>query len=204
MANSIEALCRGDRAHPTGRSSSGRPFSWFARSLPPMAGLAVALTGVGSPVFAQDHNQQVKVLSAVYLWQQYSNMCAIERPAFGDETRGQLGSMSVYAQHIRAEVVSRLPPEKIQSVLVQAATAARAGARAKLTEFVVGPAKVDRVRLRNWCETTAKPYTLKIMAMHDHQHDLFRCDAPGKSDRGYWLRDCASFFGPDEKGLYRR
>jgi hypothetical protein len=68
----------------------------------------------------------------------------------------------------------------------------------------VGPAKVDRVRLRNWCETTAKPYTLKIMAMHDHQHDLFRCDAPGKSDRGYWLRDCASFFGPDEKGLYRR
>jgi len=159
---------------------------------------------IGTPVFAQDYDRQVKLLSVVYLGQQFSNMCAIERPTFLDEARGPLGPMSVYAQHIKEEVVSGLPPERIPSVLVQAATAARAGARAKLAEFASGPATLDKARLLNWCETTAKPYALKIIAMHDHQHDLFRCDSPGKSDQGFWARDCASFFGPYDKQLYGR
>ena len=50
--------------------------------------LACAL---GSPVLAQDHDRQVKLLSVVYLGRQFSNMCAIERPTFLDETRGPLG-----------------------------------------------------------------------------------------------------------------
>lgn len=60
---------------------------------------------------------------------------------------------------------------------------------------------VDRARLLNWCETTAKPYAQKIMAMHDHQHDFFRCDSPEKSN---WLRGCTTFFGPYDKQLYGR
>jgi hypothetical protein len=189
--------------NPTLRTKS--LFAWSMKYIYRIGGLVSALVlVVGPPVFAQDYDRQVKLLSVVYLGQHFSTMCAIERPTFLDETRGPLGPMSVYAQHIKEEVMSGLPPEQISSVLVQAANAARSGARAKLAEFAVGPATVDKARLLNWCETTAKPYALKIMAMHDHQHDLFRCDRPGKSDQGLWLRDCASFFGPDDKQLYGR
>jgi hypothetical protein len=162
------------------------------------------IIAIRSPVFAQDHDRQVKLLSVVYLGQQFSNICAIENPTFLDETRGPLGPMSVYAQHIKEEVMSGIPPEQVSIVLVQAANAARAGARAKLAEFASGPATLDKARLLNWCETTAKPYAQKIMAMHDHQHDLFRCDSPGKSNPGFWLRGCATFFGPYDKQLYGR
>lgn len=185
--------------------SSRGPFPCFAGPVSRIAGLAATLTIVlGSPVFAQDRDRQVKLLSVVYLGQQFANMCSIDSPNFLDETRGPLGPMTVYAQHIKEEVMSGLPPEQIPSVLVQAADAAKAGARAKLAEFSVGPAMVDKARLLNWCETTAKPYALKIIAMHDRQHDLFRCDMLGKSDQGFWSRDCASFFEPSDKALYGR
>jgi hypothetical protein len=152
-----------------------------------VAGLILVVTSPGS---ANDLNRQIKLLSVVYLGQQTTNMCAIDRPSFLEETSGPLGPMSVYAQHIKEEVMAGLRPEEITPVLVQAADFARSQARAKLSEFSIVPGMIDKQRLRNWCETVAKPYALKIMTMHDHQHDLFRCDITDGQERSLNWNAC--------------
>ncbi len=137
--------------------------------------------------FAKNLDPQIKLLSAVFLEQQFTAICGIKNPSFLAETSGPLGTMAAYSQYIKEEVIIGLTSEEISSVLGQAANSARSGARTKLQEFSAGPGMIDEQRLRIWCETVAKPDAIKIISMFEHKHDLSHCKILGISD----LSDCA-------------
>lgn len=105
------------------------------------------------PAQAVDIETLARLLYPPYLAMNYAAICALRDPTFHQETSGPRGSMPAYMQHIKEEVIASLTPAEAQSVMVKAADASKARARADLRALAHGDT-IDHALISAWCEIT--------------------------------------------------
>lgn len=129
----------------------------------------LATLAASSQSQAKDLARLAELLTPVYVAQNFNAICSARNPEFSVTTRGSIGPMPAYTQHIKEEVIFGLPPTQARFVMVGAADAAKSVALAKLREFGP-PARVDEQRLGQWCEGAARRLIIEIMSRHDTKH----------------------------------
>ena len=138
-----------------------------------LASLLLLVCGVSTTATAADTRTLGNILSPAYLAMNFTVVCAQRDPAFLSATSGPRGSALVYAQHIKDEVIAALEATEAEIVLREAANAARSVALGFVRSMAGGSDATEAERLRNWCESTAKPFVRGVVVEHDTRHDLF-------------------------------
>lgn len=128
-------------------------FCWFAGA---------------TPASAFDLVHFARLLSPVFTAQQVGTVCNSLDGDFLTGTSGPMGTINAYAAHMRTEVLAGLPANAAEVVVRAAAEAARLQAQTQLRQLQDGQGP-----LGEWCRTTAKPFILKVLAFHDHEHRVF-------------------------------
>jgi hypothetical protein len=144
------------------------------------AGLGVAVPGLA----LANHVQQLSaVLTPVFLAENFAIVCAARDPTFLDEARGPLGPVAAYSRHMKSEVVAGLSTDELLAVLKAAADDARSLALATLRSLE-GSAD-QQLALDRWCATAARDQVLRVLRLHDAEHDAFiRSVMTAMSNRG--------------------
>lgn len=130
-------------------------------------------TGSAEAVGEVDTDALANVLSAAYLAENLSLVCAEQDRWFLEDTKGSAGNGRDFAGHVRSEVLARLTERDAGSVVLAAANAARAVSLGMVHVMGDGSSAEQSDRLSGWCETTAKPLVKGILAQHEIRHDLY-------------------------------
>lgn len=160
---------------------AARSLSWLRRHGILVGALLGALasvgpadaTGAGPTKSAVDTDVLANVLSTAFLADNLSRVCAEQNRWFLEDTKGAEGDGRAFAEHLKAEILSRLSESDAGVVVIRAANAARAISLGLIHVMSGDSAASETERLVAWCETTAKPLVKGILAQHDIRHDLY-------------------------------
>jgi hypothetical protein len=130
--------------------------------------LSILMPAAAAATYLQ---QLTAVLAPVFLAENFAIVCAGRDPGFIDETRVPLGSVAAYSRHMKDEVVAGLSTDELLGVLKAAADDARRRALATLRSLDGSPDQ-NRV-LENWCAAAAKEQVVRVITIHDRQHEAF-------------------------------
>jgi aromatic ring-opening dioxygenase LigB subunit len=86
------------------------------------------LVMLASSAISKESGILTRMLYASFLAEQGVAVCIVADPAFARETRGPMGYMRDYAQHVKAEVTAGLNETETHSLLKSAAGLAKAEA----------------------------------------------------------------------------
>jgi len=111
------------------------------------------------------------MLYAADLAEQVTAVCTTENSLFAVDTRGPMGDMHFYAQHIKGEVIIYLSENETLAVLKAAADMAKAETLATLSTLRSGPVEFEHARVLHWCETAATSLVYEVISTHDNHHD---------------------------------
>src|SRR3954454_11924099 len=110
------------------------------------ATLSIAHSGV-----AKDLDRLTKALSPVFLAENLTAVCTAVDPSFADATSGRRGTVHVYAQHVKLEVIDQLSPAEADVVLRRAADAAKLLSLQRTREIAPRSLEADADQMRAWC-----------------------------------------------------
>lgn len=129
--------------------------------------------GFSGTATAVDIKMLGNVLSPAYLAMNFAVVCARQDPSFLSVTGGPRGSALVYAQHIKDEIIADLEPRDGETIVRDAADAARSVALGFMRSMAGGLDAIEAKRVRTGCESIAKPFIRGVVAEHENRHDLF-------------------------------
>src|ERR1019366_1325643 len=105
-----------------------------------------------------------------FLAEQGVALCIVAEPAFASETRGPMGNMRDYAQHIKAEVTAGLNEAETLSLVKSAADRAKGEALQALRSLRTEGTEIETARVTRWCQTVVKPLVRQVIDTHDDHH----------------------------------
>src|ERR1019366_1261672 len=115
---------------------------------------------------SKDFGILTRMLYVAFLAEQGVALCIVAEPAFASETRGPMGNMRDYAQHIKAEVTAGLNEAETLSLVKSAADRAKGEAlqalRSLRTEGTEGT-EIETARVTRWCQTVVKPLVRQVI-----------------------------------------
>jgi hypothetical protein len=130
----------------------------------------MALTG-GSG--ASDVEALTSLLAEAFIADQTVFMCALEFPAFVQETAGPRGTSRDYREHVREEILSSLSPVEANRLIVGAAEIAREAGCRQARTFSPNYPDIPAAALRTWCDTDGRGVVRAFMAKHDNDQIKF-------------------------------
>ena len=113
------------------------------------------------------------VLSTAFLAKNLTLVCSQQDRWFAQDTRTDALDGVGFADHVEGEVLERLSQADSGLVVIRAANASRAVSLGLIEVMGNAPPDEQSQRLRDWCETTAKPLVRGILAQHGIRHDLY-------------------------------
>ncbi|MGH6847665.1 MAG: hypothetical protein ACREC0_09545 [Methylocella sp.] len=136
-------------------------------------GYAVVILSVmvAPPAMSKDFGILTRMLYAAFLAEQGAAVCAAANPAFSSETRGPMGGMHTYAEHIKTEVTAGLNQTETLSLLKSAADTAKAEALQAIRSLRTGSPETETAKFTRWCQTVVKTLVRQVIDTHDNQHD---------------------------------
>jgi|SRR5215207_5197465 len=135
---------------------------------------AFLLLIIAGPSLSANLDELVQLLSPAYLAENVAVVCTVNDPTFAAQTRGYRGSMSVYAQNMKQEVIAGLDEDAANTILRRAADAAKAAALMAIRAHAAPTQDEERQKLVTWCETSAKPFVQNIIMGQDQRYDAFK------------------------------
>lgn len=127
-----------------------------------------------SSALARDLEMLARVLIPAYMAQNFAVLCATKNPDFlSGELGSGVGSVTVYAEHVKKEVTGDIPEPDAAQVRVTAADTARQVARRELYDLAAQQGTEPTRAVERWCERSAKPFILEIMRKHEENHGRF-------------------------------
>jgi hypothetical protein len=135
--------------------------------------VVILMVVLASPATSKDFGILTRMLYVAFLAEQSVALCVVAEPAFASETRGPMGNMRDYAQHIKAEVTAGLNEAETLSLVKSAADRAKGEAlqalRSLRTEGTEGT-EIETARVTRWCQTVVKPLVRQVIDTHDDHH----------------------------------
>ena len=138
----------------------------------PVAVLLAAL--VPFDASAKDLDLLTRLLIPGYIAQDFAAVCGTYDPHFLPEMNGGSAAVAAYAQHLKIEITSGLTQADAMTTMIAAANTALAIARQQM-RALGGKEAPDfaAVKIRAWCESSAKPYILDVVRAHINRHSKF-------------------------------
>lgn len=122
---------------------------------------------------AADDETLVQILTRADIADNFVEYCAQFDPSILQHTNSTVGNIRALALHIRGEVVSGLPFEEANQIIIRSAQAARAGALLSVRRLYGPNPDEERARLTEWCQHSAEPSVQEFVKAHDQNHDQF-------------------------------
>jgi len=134
----------------------------------------LSLLTVAGPSLAANLDELVQLLSPAYLAENAAVVCTANDSTFAVQTSGRRGSMSVYAQNMKQEIIAGLDEDEANTILRRAADAAKAAALMAIRAHASSTQDEEKQKLIAWCETSGKPFVQNIIMGQDQKYDSFR------------------------------
>jgi len=163
-----------------GRSVKSRPYAGPSRRDAnhgrkiQQPGLILLFLIMAGPSLSANLDTLVQLLSPAYLAEHVAVVCTANDPAFATETSGRQGSMRVYAQNMKSEIIAGLDESEANTVLRRAADAAKAAALMAIRANEAPTPGEERQKLIAWCETSGRPFVRSIILTQDQQYAAFK------------------------------
>lgn len=109
----------------------------------------------------------------MFLAENFAAVCTVINPSFASDTSGRRGTIHVYAQHMKLEVIDQLSPAEAEAVLRRAADAAKFLAVQRTNELAPRSLEADAAQVRAWCSETVKGFVRQVIGEHDAHHETF-------------------------------
>lgn len=132
--------------------------------------IAAVLTLPGDFARAEDLKVLTRVLYAADLADQANTFCALSDPSFPEKTKGSLGYMRFYAEHIKVETTSNLRQVDAFAVLKMAADKAKEEMLFVLRDIRKSGPGSESHNISVWCNQVAFPLITDVIRTHDGDH----------------------------------
>jgi hypothetical protein len=114
-----------------------------------------------------------RMLAAAFIADQTVVLCTVDNPLFARQTAGPLGTSRDYLEHVRAEILSSIPPREARRIVVAAADITRRVGLSQVRAFSPNYPDIPALTLRRWCDTDGTGLVREFIAKHDSDHDQF-------------------------------
>lgn len=121
---------------------------------------------------AKDLGRLVRYLAPGYIAQDLNALCSAKIPSFSIGNLSGFGSVSLYAHHLKSEILTGLTQREALDVMVASAASALVSIRKEVPDLT-GNIEGALASLNQWCNGSAKLFIVKAVRRHVTEHAAF-------------------------------